>query len=91
MKKTLSILCAILLLAFWLVPMAYGVDDGGTVHYVTPLYSVTKQKTIYAENGMRGYLTGTVVRVLFVKVYDDVVFVPDGEGRIAELPVAGEI
>ena len=77
MKKTLSILCAILLLAFWLVPMAYGVDDGGTVHYVTPLYSITKQHSMYTQDGVNGYLTGTVVRVLFFEVYDDIVFVPE--------------
>ena len=77
MKKTFTTLCAILLIAFLLVPMVYEADDGGTRQYVAPLYSVTKQHSMYAENGVKGHLTGTVVRVLFFEVYDDVIFVLD--------------
>ena len=77
MKKTLTTLCAILLIAFLLVPMVYEADDGGTRQYVAPLYSVTKQNSMYTQDGETGYLTGTVVRVLFFEVYDNVVFVPN--------------
>ena len=89
MRKTVTIICVVLLIAFLLVPMVYGVDDGGSIIYAAPLYSVTKQNTICAEGGMQGRLTGTVVRVLFFEVYDDVVFVP--ECGAAELPVREEI
>ena len=77
MKKTLTTLCAVLLIAFLLVPMVYEADDGGTRQYVAPLYSVTKQHSMYTENDTKGHLTGTVVRVLFFEVYDNVIFVPD--------------
>jgi len=84
MKKTLTTLCAILLVLFLLIPMPSEVDDGGTIHYVAPLYSVTKQNSLHAEDGVNGYLIGTIVRVLFFEVYDDVIFVPD-DGPGAEL------
>ena len=90
MKKTLTTLCAILLIAFLLVPMVYEADDGGTRQYVAPLYSVTKQHSVYTENGTKGYLTGTVVRVLFFEVYDNVIFVPD-ESAPAEAIAAHKI
>ena len=77
MKKTLTTLCAILLIAFLLVPMVYEADDGGTRQYVAPLYSVTRAHSLHTENGANGYLTGTIVRVLFFEVYDDTIFVPD--------------
>jgi len=77
MKKTLTTICAMLLIAFLLVPMVYEADDGGTRQYVAPLYSVTKQNSMYTQDGETGYLTGTIVRVLFFEVYDDVIFVPD--------------
>ncbi len=77
MKKTITILCAILLIAFLLVPMVYEADDGGTRQYVAPLYSVTRAHSLHSENGADGYLTGTIVRVLFFEVYDDVIFVPN--------------
>ena len=89
MKKTLTILCAVLLIAFLLVPVVYEADDGGSVFYVAPLYSVTLQRTMDYQNGVSGCLTGTVVRVLFFEVYDDVVFTP--ECGAMELPVPGGI
>lgn len=90
MKKTITAICAILLVLFLLIPMPSEVDDGGTIHYVAPLYSVTKQNTIGYEEGVSGMFTGTIVRVLFFEVYDDVVFVPD-DGPGAELPDPVEI
>ena len=77
MKKTLTTICAVLLVLFLMIPMAYEADDGGTRQYVAPLYSITKQHSMYTQDGESGYLTGTVVRVLFFEVYDDVVFVPE--------------
>ena len=77
MKKTLTTICAILLIAFLLIPMVYDADDGGTRQYVAPLYSVTKQYSIHTEDGVKGHIMGTVVRVLFFEVYDDTFFVPD--------------
>lgn len=89
MRKTVTIICVVLLIAFLLVPMVYEVDDGGSVIFAAPLYSVTLQSTLWTEDGMQGRLIGTVVRVLFLEVYDDVTFVP--EYGTAELPVRGEI
>ena len=90
MKRTITVICAILLIAFLLVPMVYEADDGGTRQYVAPLYSVTKQYTIAQQDGANGYLTGTIVRVLFFEVYDDVIFVPD-DGPCVSPDVIGEI
>lgn len=76
MKKTITVICSILLVAFLLVPMAYEATDGGTRQYVAPLYSVTKQNSIHTQDGVNGYISGTIVRVLFFEVYNDAVFIP---------------
>ena len=90
MKRTITVICAILLISFLLVPMVYEADDGGTRQYVAPLYSVTRAHSLHTENGANGYLTGTIVRVLFFEVYDDVIFVPD-DGPCVNPDVIGEI
>lgn len=77
MTNTVSRLCAILLIVFLLTPMvpwASMEDDGGTRYIVAPLYSVTLAHRLSRQEGVDGYLCGTVVRVLFIKVYDNVRF-----------------
>ena len=90
MRRPITILCAILLIAFLLIPMTYEADDGGTRQYVAPLYSVTKQYSIHTEDGVSGHIIGSVVRVLFFEVYDDTIFVPD-DGPCVSPDVIAEI
>ena len=54
MKNTLTTICAVLLIAFLLIPMAYEADDGGTRQYVAPIYSITTRHSMHTENGVEG-------------------------------------
>jgi len=76
MKKWLIKIVVILIAVALLIPMHAGVDDGGTEIYTAALYQVTMQHTMTDEGETFGYLTGTIVRVLFFEVYNDVEFVP---------------
>lgn len=78
MKKGRNALVILLVLAL-LVPRVSGLDDGGTVMVQAALYGVTRKRTytLCAQGGTRGRLEGTVVRILFFEVYNDVRFVPE--------------
>lgn len=75
-RKALVILLAIALL----VPRVSRLDDGGTVTVQAALYGVTRKRTLCTQGETRGRLEGTVVRILFFEVYNDVRFVPEDAG-----------
>lgn len=72
----ICVVCAVLLIPF---PLWY--KDGGTFELKAVLWSVRKEHSMAAEQGSKGYYIGTVVRVLFLEVYNDVEFVPSDELR----------
>jgi len=61
-----------------LIPHRYGVDDGGSYGYESVLWQMEKHNAIWSEEGVSGYKTGTIFRILWIEVYNDVVFVPVG-------------
>lgn len=66
------IICAVLL-----IPIPVWYKDGGSFELNAVLWSVRKEHSIFTENPTYGYNTGTVVRVMFWEVYDNVIFVPE--------------
>ena len=74
-KRLLRILIPILIIAL-LFPFSQCLDDGGTVLYTSVLFQVEKKHTLWQENDVNGYLTGTVVRIFGLEVYRDLVFTP---------------
>ena len=58
----------ILVMLFLLVPRVAGIDDGGSVCFMTPIYSVTKYHMIDWEN-YGEYLEGWGVEIFGVTVY----------------------
>lgn len=71
MKKKIALgLCALLALAL-LVPIPSTLKDGGTHVYQAVLYRVEQVHRIGPEGGPE-YLTGTVVRVLGVEIFNNV-------------------
>lgn len=68
------VVISLVIAAMLLVPYPIFYKDGGTVIYDAVLYGITKQHSI-AEGS--GYNIGTIVRILWFEVYDDVRFVPD--------------
>lgn len=69
-KKIVLGLCALLALAL-LVPIPTTLKDGGTKVYQAILYRVEQVHRIGPEGGPE-YLTGTVVRVLGVEIFNNV-------------------
>lgn len=79
-KRKVITVIAFVIAALLLVPVPLFYKDGGTVSYEAVLYGVTKQHSISdgpINEGKRGYDVGTIVRILWFDVYDDVEFVPD--------------
>lgn len=75
-KKIILIVVICVICAVLLVPIPARYKDGGTFELNAVLWSVRKEHSL-AEGG--GYNIGTVVRVIFWEVYDDVGFVPRDE------------
>ena len=73
----IKIIIVVVICAVLLIPIPVGYKDGGTVEYNAVLWSVRKEHSIFTESPTYGYNTGTVVRVMFWRVYDDVRFVPE--------------
>lgn len=75
-KKYILLVLAVLVL---LVPVPLHFKDGGTITYRALLYSVTKMHAMTGPpvQSTDGYYIGTAVSILFFKVYDDVVLVPE--------------
>ena len=76
-KKSITIICLILIALVLLVPIPVHYKDGGTVAYNAVLYSVTKEHSLItrpADDGGYevGYKVGTRVRVLLFEVYNNV-------------------
>lgn len=57
-----------------LFPLKIELKDGGTKEYVAVLYSVTHKHSLDSKDGVSGYSIGTIVRVLFFEIYNDVTF-----------------
>lgn len=76
MKKKIAV---IIILIIMLIPIKFGVKDGGTVVYKAVLYSVTKRHEMSGPpiQPTGGYYIGTEIKILFFEVYNDVGFVPD--------------
>ena len=76
MKKKLLILAAVVIALYLLFPRVYGVDDGGSIVFETPVYSVTKYHIIDGENPDWGhpeaYLEGWRIEIFGLEVYDNV-------------------
>lgn len=73
----IKIIAAAVISAALLIPFPVGYKDGGTVEYNAVLWSVRKEHSIFWSEHETGYNIGTVVRILFWNVYDDVEFVPE--------------
>ncbi len=69
-KKIVLGLCALLVLAL-LIPIPMTLKDGGTKVFQAVLYRVELVHRLGPEGGPE-YLTGTVVRILGMKVFDSV-------------------
>lgn len=77
--KTIKFLkrIALIALAFvLLVPVHLEMDDGGSEIWSAVLWGVEKRHSLWTQDGIRGYRSGTVARVLWIEIYDDVKFVP---------------
>ncbi|MBQ7034680.1 MAG: hypothetical protein IJN34_02985 [Clostridia bacterium] len=71
--KIIVILLAIILAAILLIPSVGGYDDGGTMVYEAPLYTVYVWNTIHEwgkEGQMNKYEVGYTVEILGITVYD---------------------
>lgn len=78
-KITIIVICVVC--AVLLIPIPCWYKDGGTFELKALLWSVRKEHSIAFEQGSNGYDVGTIVRVLFLEVYNDVRFVPSNEIR----------
>ena len=77
--KRKNMVIAVLLLLALTIPIRTSLKDGGTVSYQAILYGITKQHSMTIQNHANGYDIGTIVRILFFTVYDDVHFVSEKE------------
>ncbi len=68
MKKKLQIVLIVLLALFLLVPRVDGIDDGGSVAYVAPLYCVTQYHKMDPWNSGE-YIEGLGNTIFGIEVY----------------------
>lgn len=68
MKKILVIAVIVIVAAVLLIPSIYGITDGGSMLFETPLYSVTKYHMLDSEN-QGEYLEGWHVEILGIEIY----------------------
>lgn len=73
----IKIIIVVVICAVLLIPIPAWYKDGGSFELNAVLWSVRKEHSIFVENRIYGYNTGTVIRVMFREVYDDVKFVPE--------------
>lgn len=78
MKKRRTVMIAALTVLLLLLPVCREIDDGGSKEYAAVLYRAALRHTMTRQDGLDGYLTGTEVRVLGIRVYNDVCFIPSG-------------
>lgn len=78
MKKRRTVMIAALTALLLLLPVCREIDDGGSKEYASLLYHVVLRHTMTRQDGLDGYLAGTEVRVLGIRVYNDVCFIPSG-------------
>ena len=69
-KKTIIVLCIVVVALILLVPIPMHLKDGGSVKYNALLYSVTDVHRINLETD--GYEDGTIIKVLGFEIYNDV-------------------
>ena len=69
----------IVIVALLLIPHRYGVDDGGSYGYEAVLWQLEKHHSMWTEEEVFGYKNGTIFSIFWIEVYNDVVFVPDGQ------------
>lgn len=74
-NKNLCISIAVFFTLVLMFPLKFEFKDGGTKKYTAILYSVTFQHSLDSKDGDYGYSVGTIVRILFFEVYNDVTFV----------------
>lgn len=78
MKKKVLAAAAVLVLAALLFPIRMNLKDGGSVQYKALTYSVTKVHSLISEEEtmkegkVKPYDDGFVVKILGVKVFDNV-------------------
>lgn len=73
-RKKICIAATVLLAVVLLFPLKFELKDGGTKEYVALLYSVTHKHSLDRKDSVHGYSIGTIVRVLFFEIYNDVTF-----------------
>lgn len=73
-RKKICIVISAILAIILLFPLKIELKDGGTKEYVAVLYSVTYKHSLDSKDGDYGYSIGTIIRVLFFEVYNDVTF-----------------
>ena len=73
-RKKICIVTSIILAIILLFPLKIELKDGGTKEYVAVLYSVTHKHSLDSKDGVSSYSIGTIVRVLFFEIYNDVTF-----------------
>lgn len=69
-RRVLKTLMWLLLLAL-LIPMPYGVDDGGSHGWAAALWRVQFCHRIAERDGVPGYEVGTEVTLLGFEIYSD--------------------
>ena len=77
-RKRITFILIVVVLAL-LIPYPFPIelDDGGTVIYRAALWSVEERHRLWQESDDKGYMVGTVIRVLSFEIYNDVVFVQE--------------
>ncbi len=82
MKKIIVIACVLAALVV-LIPIPRKIKDGGTVHYDAILYDVYDVHRIDMESET-GYEDGVVIKVLGVKVFDNVEYACNHEHHVGD-------
>lgn len=78
MKKKVFAVAAVLALVILLFPIRLNLKDGGSVQYKSLTYSITKVHSLIPdeeaikEGKVKPYDDGFVVRILGIKVFDNV-------------------
>ena len=72
MKKKVIIVLMVVILLILLVPKPRYLNDGGTIEYKSLFYNVTKLNKLNYYSST-GYDKGTIIEILGIEVYNDVV------------------
>jgi len=75
-KKWVFIIVCIVILAGLLIPIPAAFDDGGTRQYRAIIYTVTRWRSIWEEDGYDGFLIGTQIDIFGRRVFDNTRFEP---------------